>query len=79
MAAGLPLVTSNVHGINDYSQNGVTGYTCCPNDAAAFTLAIEKLIDNPEERLRMAAHNPKAARAFDLSVAMKAMADIYRV
>lgn len=30
MACGLPVVTSNVHGINDYSIDGVTGYRCNP-------------------------------------------------
>lgn len=40
MACGLPLITSNVHGINDYSENGVTGYKCGPDDVDGFAKSI---------------------------------------
>ena len=46
MACGLPIITSNVHGINDYSIDGVTGYKCSPTDAEGFASAIEKLLKN---------------------------------
>lgn len=46
MACGLPIITSNVHGINDYSIDGVTGYKCSPTDAEGFASAIEKLFKN---------------------------------
>src|SRR5699024_6464187 len=32
MAAGLPIITSNIHGIVDYSVHGVTGYNYQPSD-----------------------------------------------
>ena len=32
MSSGLPLITSNINGIKDYSIDGVTGYSCNPTD-----------------------------------------------
>lgn len=43
MAAGKPLIGSNIHGINDYLINGVTGISCSPHDIDGFASAIEKL------------------------------------
>lgn len=43
MAAGLPLITSNIHGIKDYSINGETGYTARPENAEDFSKIIYKL------------------------------------
>lgn len=43
MASGLPLLTSDIHGIRDYSQNGITGYTVAPDDVKGFADAIRKL------------------------------------
>ena len=43
MACGLPLITSNVHGINDYSLDGITGYKCAPTDVEGFVNAIHIL------------------------------------
>ena len=42
MAAGVPLVSSNVHGILDYVIDGKTGYTCDPDDLDGFAMAIDK-------------------------------------
>ena len=44
MACGLPIVTSNVHGINDYSEDGVTGYKFSPYDVEGAATAIEKTL-----------------------------------
>ena len=43
MAAGLPLLTSNVGGINGYSENGLTGYKYAPDDVDGFDEGIKKL------------------------------------
>ena len=77
MACGLPLVTSNVHGINDYSENGVTGYKCSPSDVDAFKAAIEKLIDSPELRMEMGKNNVQAVKKYDSSNIAPLMTTIY--
>jgi glycosyltransferase involved in cell wall biosynthesis len=77
MAAGLPIVTAHIHGIIDYSVDGITGYTCNPADVDGFAKSIDKLLKCPEKRLAMAAHNIEAVKAFDISNVSKRMQEIY--
>jgi len=44
MICGLPLITSNVHGINDYSIVDVTGLKCEPDDVEGFATAISQVL-----------------------------------
>lgn len=76
LAAGLPVVASNVHGIVDYIKDGVDGYLCDPFDEDAFADAIRKLL-NPAMRKLMADNCVKAAEPFDVKYSRKAMQDIY--
>lgn len=77
MASGLPLITSNVHGIVDYSIDGKTGYICNPNDIEGFSKAIAKLVKDPEESLRMRNENLKSVKKFDLNNVLKNLERIY--
>ena len=56
MACGLPLITSNVHGINDYSIDGLTGYKFAPTDVEGFAHGIQTLKNN--EALRRSSDQP---------------------
>ena len=78
MAAGIPLVASNVHGILDYVIDGKTGFTAAPNDVNGFAKAIKKLADNPELRESMKQDCLEAVAPFDISNALKVMWDIYK-
>lgn len=77
MAAGLPLVTSNVHGINDYSIPGKSGYSCSPLDAQAFAEAIEKLYLSPEDRARMGQYNLEQVKKYDIHKVNEIMRGLY--
>lgn len=77
MAAGKPLVSSNVHGILDYVKDGITGYSLPPDDVNGFALAIERLVNDPELRESMAGACVKAVEPFDLHNALYAMSKIY--
>lgn len=77
MLSGLPIVTSNVHGINDYSQDGVTGYKCAPMDVDGFAKAIDKLYKDPELRAKMGTYNRKYAEKYDVRKIIKRIGDIY--
>lgn len=77
MLSGLPIVTSNVHGINDYSQDGVTGYKCAPMDVGGFAKAIDKLYKDPELRAKMGTYNRKYAEKYDVRKIIKRIGDIY--
>lgn len=50
MSAGLPIISSNIHGIKDYSLNENTGYTCNPRDVDGFRYSIRKLCNLPPQR-----------------------------
>ena len=67
MASGLPLISSYVNGIRDYTDNNVTGFTIQPHDVDGFAKAIRALADNAEARKKFGSHNMEAAQLFDIS------------
>ena len=78
MAAGIPLVSSNVHGILDYVIDGKTGYAVPPNDVDGFASALEKLAHDPALRESMRQNCLDAVEPFELSNALNVMWDIYK-
>ena len=77
MASGLPVVTSNVHGIPDYSQDGITGFSCAPMNIEAFAENINKLANSKELRLQMGEHNKANVKKFDIKNVQTCMQKIY--
>ncbi len=57
MASGLPLVTSNVQGVPDYVENGVTGYMCAPMDFDAYAENLNKLVTDKALREKIGTDN----------------------
>lgn len=78
MAAGVPLVSSNVHGILDYVIDGKTGYSCDPDDIDGFAAAIDKLAGSDDLRMRMREDCLKAVEPFEMRNALNSMWSIYR-
>lgn len=77
MASGLPIVTSNIHGILDYSIDGKTGYTCKPTDVDGFAKAINKLINNEGIRIKMGNFNSEVVEKFNIKKSMTKLTKIY--
>lgn len=77
MACGLPLITSDMHGINDYSADGVTGYKCAPTNAAGFADAIDKLVNDPLLRKKMGQNNKLLAKKYEISAINLLLGEIY--
>lgn len=77
MAAGIPLVSSNVHGITDYVIDGKTGYALNPCDVKGFAAAIDKLAGNKQLRESMREACLKAVEPFELNNALRVMWNIY--
>jgi glycosyltransferase involved in cell wall biosynthesis len=66
MAAGLPVVATNVGGAADIVDDGVTGYLIAPNDRRALDAALDRLVSDESTRTRMGrAGRRKAEAAFD--------------
>lgn len=77
MASGLPLLTSDVHGINDYSENYKTGFKYSPNDYQGFADGIKKLKGNTKLRKQIGEYNRNLAEKYELSFILKTMEKIY--
>lgn len=67
MAAGLPIISVAVNGINDYTEDGVFG--CCVNPASIEQMitSIEKMKNDTTFRRTCASNNWKNAKIFDIN------------
>ena len=78
MASGLPLVTSNKNGINDYAENELTGYMCSPEDISSFSEAILKLYKNTELREIFSVYNIEKVKGFSQKKTDEIMLKLYK-
>ena len=68
MAAGLPVVASNVGGVAELVVDGETGFLTAPADEAALASALGRLLADPDLRRRMgAAARARVEARFDLA------------
>lgn len=79
MAAGLPLVSSYINGIKDYTEDGKTGYCIERFDINGFKKGIEKLIKNKKLRVKIGNYNQKIVEKYDLKVVEKIMKSIMNI
>lgn len=77
MASGLPLLTSNNGGINDYSVDGETGFKFDADDVDGFVRGIEKLKSNPNIRYKFGNRANAISKEFDISKAEEVMQEVY--
>lgn len=66
MAMGLPLITSNIHGINDYIVNGKNGFCCNPKDVKIFSKYLYILSQDANLRKKMGKENIKISEKYSL-------------
>ncbi len=64
MYCGLPLITSNIRGLVDVMEDGVSGYLCNPDDWKQFAERIVELKSQPELCEKMAKRNKEAVIPF---------------
>lgn len=77
MACGLPLITSNIHGIMDYSVDGETGFTCSPHNIDGISKSINYLLNNEKIRKNMGFNNIVSAHKYDLKKVLILLEEIY--
>jgi glycosyltransferase involved in cell wall biosynthesis len=63
IAAGLPVIGSNIGAIPDLVQHGENGILVAPGDAGAIALAIRELGEDPARRAAMATRNRARAES----------------
>jgi glycosyltransferase involved in cell wall biosynthesis len=78
MACGLPVVASRLPGATDHVEHDVTGLLVPPQDVAAMTTALGRIIDDPDWRRDLGRRAREAAAArFDLRQTSKRVLDAY--
>ena len=78
MAAGLPVVCSDIRGNTDLIENGKGGFLCKVNDIGAFAQAISLLVNNKDLRSSMGEINLQSIKRFDIPSVVTDTEKIYR-
>lgn len=78
MALGVPLVSSDRHGINDYSIEGVTGFKCHPTDYKTMAKHIDRILADEPLRKEFSKNAKEIAKQFSLEESVEAMKKIYK-
>lgn len=77
MSFGLPIITSNKHGINDYSNNDISGYKYNPNDYKGFAQGIKTIIYDEEKKKIMGNNNILEAQKYTIGESINELEKIY--
>jgi glycosyltransferase involved in cell wall biosynthesis len=78
MAAGLPVVATDVGGVAESAVDGETGLLVPPGDPGALAAALDRLLTDGALRLRLgAAGRERARRHFDLAGFRRAHVELY--
>lgn len=77
MACGLPLITSNRHGINDYSKTGISGYKYKPSDVKGFANGINRIRYDKMLKEKVKNYNEEIVKEFDVGKSKRTMRSIY--
>lgn len=62
LAAGKPVVATNVGGVSEVVENGVNGYLVSAKDAEKFSECLAGLIENPERRIKFGTKGREVVR-----------------
>jgi phosphatidylinositol alpha-mannosyltransferase len=77
MAAGLPVVASDIHGYKRVVQRNVSGLLVEPRDPHALEAALERLLDDPGLRARLGEAGARRAPEFDWSHVTDQLVELY--
>ena len=78
MAAGVPVVASDIPGTRDLVVPGETGLLAPGGDRAGFTRHLLRLLDHPEVGQRLGAAGQRRAReAFSVERMVQSYAELY--
>jgi glycosyltransferase involved in cell wall biosynthesis len=77
MAAGLPVLCSDIRGNADLIEQGEGGLLLRPGDADGFAEAIGRLADDAALRAAMGAVNLRNVQSYDIAETLKEMEKIF--
>jgi phosphatidyl-myo-inositol alpha-mannosyltransferase len=78
MAAGLPIVASDIPGYDEVVTNGVEGLLVPPRDPGAVARAAGTILDDPGLAARLTTAGRARAKTFDWSVVGARIEELYR-
>jgi glycosyltransferase involved in cell wall biosynthesis len=79
IAAGRPVVATDVGGVRAVVRDGETGFLVPPNDAVALGAAVRRLLEDPDLRRRMGAAGRAAViERFGQDRLVREVGDLYR-
>lgn len=77
MAHGLPIISTSIPGVLDAVRNNIEALLVAPGDAVALAVAIRKLIDNQDVRIRLGVAARR--RYLEYFTLEKMAAELYRI
>jgi hypothetical protein len=77
MAAGKPVVASNVGGIPDLVQHDYNGLLVAPGDEKALAASIKQLINNPEQAKLMGQRGKELCNQFSVESMVEKIDNLY--
>ena len=77
MAAGLPIICSNIRGNNDLIEDEVNGFLCNYDSIDNFRKSIEKLINDSELKERFGIQNKNRVLKLDTKNIIEEIERIY--
>ncbi|MBN1286045.1 MAG: glycosyltransferase family 1 protein [Anaerolineae bacterium] len=79
MAAGLPVISTRVGGIDDVATHGADGFLIEREDVAGLVEYTRRLVEDPDRRLRMGARGKAAVQGLTWPVIMDELLDMYQM
>ncbi len=78
LAAGLPIVTSNVRGVIDFHRWAEVGLSCDAGNAEQFANAIQQILENPNLYQKYSSNAKILSSQFDINCITSEMRSIYQ-
>jgi phosphatidylinositol alpha-mannosyltransferase len=79
MAAGAPIVASDLDAFRNVLGGGRAGELFASGDAAALSLALERLLDDPRRRAELAEEGRRAVAPYDWAVIVRDVLRVYEL
>jgi len=77
MLAGRPVVASDIGGLRDVVEHGITGLMVPPADPGALAMALDALVDDPLARQRMGNRGRERARQYEAAAVTPRVVEVY--
>lgn len=78
MAAGLPVISTNVGGVPDVVRDGENGLLITPGDKAAYIAALTELTENTEKRTAFSARSKELSKNYDEELTIHGYESLYK-